>query len=168
MTAVNAPARNYAWPPAASGNDLAVKHGSYSMALVEPRAREIGTVIFSLHEHLDPQRDADAVARLAMCLSRLERAYWYLSEQDDPIFADRSKGKLHPVYEGIERWEREARQADAALGLSPLARVRLGLDLLEGRKRQSDADVAEEKRAQERMRERLANLPVDGEDGGDE
>jgi hypothetical protein len=175
MSESTAPARRYSWPPFQPGNDVgkqfergndsSLTHGANSLAIVEPRARELGAVVFSLHEHLDPARDADAVGRLAMCLSRIERIYWWLSEQDDPVFADAAKGKIHGVYERLERAEREARQADAALGLSPLARVRLGLDLLEGRKRQSEADRAEEKRAQDRMRERLAELNDGGEDG---
>ena len=150
MSTENAPARHYSWPPFRPGNDVgeqfepgntaARTHGANSMALVEPRARELGTRIFVVHTHLDIDRDADAVARLAMALARIERVYWWLSEQDDPIFSDPKKGKAHPIFERLERFEREARQAEAQLGMSPLARARLGLDAMEAKRRMASLD----------------------------
>jgi hypothetical protein len=85
--------------------------------------------VLDAHEHLDPARNGDAVGRYSMVLARIERVYRWLSERDDPVFADAAKGRIHAVYERLERWERQADLAEEKLALAPLTRARLGLGL---------------------------------------
>lgn len=108
-------------------------HGARSDRLVEPRAAELTRPVFEANPHLDPARNGPAVWRYAVVLARVERVYCWLEEQDDPVFEDSDAGKVHGVYERLERWERAASAAEAELAIAPLTRARLGLDHARGR-----------------------------------
>jgi hypothetical protein len=126
------PARGYSWPPFAPGNEVAVKHGARSNRLVKARAVEIVPEVFAANPHLEAARDGAAVLRYAANLARIERVYRWLAEQTDPVFTDPTDGTVHGVYERLERWERAASAEEDRLGVSPLARTRLGLDRARG------------------------------------
>jgi cell pole-organizing protein PopZ len=51
--------------------------------------------------------------------------YTWLEEQPHAVFVDARRGKTHPVYERLEKWEAAADRAEARLGISPRARVEL-------------------------------------------
>lgn len=114
-------------PPAPKGNKRAAKHDVYGGDL-GAAAAELVPEVFEVNPQLDRRRNAQAVARLAILYARIGRAYEYLVEQPDPVFARR--GQVHPIYERLERWERQASAEEDRLAISPLTRARLGLDTL--------------------------------------
>ena len=57
-------------------------HGAKSDKLVLPRARELVPEVLEANPQLDPQRDGPAIFRYAVILSRIERVYRWLGEQD--------------------------------------------------------------------------------------
>jgi hypothetical protein len=124
------PARGYSWPAFERGNTAAMTHGARSRNLeaFERRASELMPAVFEANGHLDELRDGAAVVRYAMALARVERVYAWLSQRDDPAFADVEAGKVHAVYERLERWERQADAAEERLCIAPLTRAKLGLD----------------------------------------
>lgn len=122
------PARDYTWPPFEPGNEVAVTHGAYSPEIIGERARELTPHVLEANRHLDPGRDGPAIFRYCELLARIERVYAWLSQQDDPIFRDSAKGKTHGIFERLERWERAAGATEDRLGISPVARSRLGLN----------------------------------------
>jgi hypothetical protein len=126
------PARGYSWPPFEKGNTAAMTHGARSDRLVEPRARELTAPVFDANPHLEAARDGAAVLRYCMTLARIERVYRWLEGQVDHVFVDQDAGRAHGVYERLERWERAAGTEEDRLGISPLARTRLGLDRARG------------------------------------
>jgi hypothetical protein len=126
--------RGYTWPPFEEGNAAAATHGANSLKLVEPHAREIAPAIFTAHPHLDPARDGAAVWRYAITLARIHRVNVWLAQREDPVFADLEAGAPHKVFERLDRWERQAAADEERLGLSPGARVKLGLDLARAKK----------------------------------
>jgi hypothetical protein len=136
------PARRYSWPPFEAGNQAAVRHGAHSPELVEARARELAPAILEANPHLDPVRDGPALRRYCINLSRLERVYAWLAEQDDPVFADVEAGVAHGVYERAERWERAAAKDEERLCIAPLTRARLGLAQLVARRSLEDEMAA--------------------------
>ncbi len=121
------PATLQKWPPPPAGNDRAVTHGGYSDRLVQPRARELADEVFAANAHLDRARDGAAVARYAVALARVERAYRWLAGQDDDVFADLHGGVVHACFAQVERWERACDRAEDKLGLNPTAAARLGV-----------------------------------------
>lgn len=115
------------YPSAPIGNDRAGKHLAYSDALVIPRARELAAQVLDANQHLDAQRDGPALARYAAVLARVERVHAWLAEREDPVFADLEAGTVHRCYERLERWERQAADAEHRLAIDPFTRSRLGL-----------------------------------------
>src|SRR5262249_8678703 len=96
--------------------------------LVGARARELAPAILADNPHLHPDRDGPGLRRYVEGLARCERAYSWLAERDDPVFADVDAGVVHGVYERLLTWERACDQAEERLCISPAARARLGLD----------------------------------------
>jgi hypothetical protein len=125
------------WPPAEPGNLRAMTHGLDSgrvtKAIIEPRAQALVPGIIAAHPHLDLQRDGLAVLRYAMDLARLERAYSWLGEQADDLFADRDAGRVHGLYGRVAKWEASASRHEERLAISPRERTRLKLDQVRGR-----------------------------------
>jgi len=162
------PARGYSWPPFTEGNTAAVKHGATSDRLVEPRARELVPQILEVNEHLDELRDGPGVYRYCVVLSRLERAYTWLQAQPDSVFSSDLQASRaskapspHGVWERVEKWESQADRAEERLGISPLARSRLGLDHQRGQL--TAEEIEERKAARARLDKRLAALPKETE-----
>jgi hypothetical protein len=154
------PARGYTWPPFEPGNEAALRHGAHSLKLVEPRARELAPAILEANAHLDSLRDGHAVMRLAVALARIERVWAWLAEQDDAVFSDTEAGEVHGVHERLSRWERQAAADEDRLGISPVTRAKLGLDLLRGQ-----VLTEEQKRQQAEARKRLDERMGGGNDG---
>ena len=126
------PARGYSWPPFEKGNTAALTHGAFSDKVVMPRAHELVAGVLGANSHLTAERDGAAVMRYAIVLSRLERVYQWLSDQEDAVFAAPGAGEAHAIFERLERWERQADAAEDRLAIAPLTRARLGLDQLKG------------------------------------
>jgi hypothetical protein len=126
------PARGYSWPPFEESNGAAVTHGAYSLARVKPRARELVSQILMAHPHLDDVRDGPAVFRYCATLARTERIYEWLDDQEDSVFSDVEAGTTHGCFGRLERWERQADAAEERLGISPLAKVKMGLQQARG------------------------------------
>jgi hypothetical protein len=78
-----------------------------------------------VNPHLGSIRDRAAILRYATNLARIERVYAWLDEQSDAVFADSRRGKVHPVYERLEKWEAAADRAEGRLALSPRVRLEL-------------------------------------------
>ena len=114
-------------PPAPPGNQRARSHGAYSDKLVGPFADALVDDVFEANPHLDPRRDRPAVVRYATVIARTEHVRAWLDEQDDPVFADRSEGEAHAVFNRLEAWEKQAESMERALVLTPLTREQLGL-----------------------------------------
>jgi Helix-turn-helix domain len=117
---------------ATAGNTRSLKSGAESPRLISPRAEELLPTVFEANPHLDDVRDRAAVLRYAVLLARIERAYGWLIEQDDDVFADRRAGEFHPIFGRLERWERSADRCEANLAISPGPRAKLGLDRVRG------------------------------------
>lgn len=111
---------------AEEGNLRGVSHGANSDRLIGPRAEEIAGMVFESNAHIDRARDYAAVMRYASTLARIERVYDWLDEQPDSVFAN-GGSVSHPVYGRLERWEVTADRAERALGITPAARVALGM-----------------------------------------
>lgn len=113
-----------------TAREASMTHGASSRSLIEPRARELAPAIFEANPHLDEARDGPAVMRYGILLARIKRVYGWLSKQADPVFRDAQTGEVHRVFERLERWERQAAEAEDKLAIAPLTRARLGLDQL--------------------------------------
>jgi hypothetical protein len=124
-------------PPAPVGNGRAMTHGLDServlRGVIAPRAAELAPSIIAANPHLDQSRDGLAVLRYARVLACLERAYWWLAEQPDDLFADVEKGVVHALYSRVALWERQASRDEERLAISPRERTRLKLDQVKGR-----------------------------------
>ncbi|MFY9488861.1 MAG: hypothetical protein WAP35_09240 [Solirubrobacterales bacterium] len=107
------------------GNFRSVRHGAQSERLIAPRAAEILEIVFESNPHLHRERDQASVLRYAQTLARIERVYEWLDAQPDPVFVGR--GAAHPAYGRLDRWETTAERSELTLGISPLARQKLGL-----------------------------------------
>jgi hypothetical protein len=105
----------------------AVTHGAFSPRVINPRANEIVAGVLTAHPHLDPAKDGASLARYGLLLARLARSYEWLAAQPDDLFSDPEAGTVHAVLERIERWERQAADAEHRLAVDPFTRSRLGL-----------------------------------------
>lgn len=108
----------------------AATHGARSDALIQPAAERWRKVVLAANPHLDATRDGPAVARYATLLARIERVHNWLAEQPDPVFRNPAAQipKVHPVLERLAKWEEGAARAEDRLGISPIARHRMGID----------------------------------------
>jgi hypothetical protein len=120
-------------PPAPPANGLAERHGAHKTLPV----RSAAAAIYAELEQETPLREGDgdlpaadrtAVELLASCLARLASIGAWLHEHGaiDP------EGQPRPVLEVERRLRNEAADHCAALGLTPRARLAIGLDLQRG------------------------------------
>lgn len=115
--------------PAEEGNLRAVKHAGYSEIVLAPLVEEMKKEILQLMageglSHIKPV-DQIIVANLARCLARLQRFDAYLEERGDIMEKDRINPVLKVYFTALE----SARRYCEALGLTPISRARLGIDL---------------------------------------
>jgi len=120
--------------PVQPGNSHRVTHGGYARVAIEQmeaKAREV----FEALAGDAPLRDSDgelpaadtlAVRMLAECLVRLDRV---AADVRDHGWRDERTGDPRPVIELENRLRAEALTWARELGMTPAARVRLGLDL---------------------------------------
>jgi len=136
-------ANRQGFPPAPVGNDRGATHGGYATHKTLP-VDSLAAELYELLELEPPLRDGDgalpaqdsvAVELLATCLARLRRIGEWLEEND--VFDKR--GRPRSVLELERRLRAEARDHMRDLGLTPRARVAIGISLQRGR----EASLAE-------------------------
>lgn len=113
------------WAPFEKGNEVGLRHGSYSVLKLAPRAAEIADGVRALLPVYSPA-DEPAVQTLAVVLARLERATEALDGAGDP--AD-----LQRLRDDLRGWANTARRYFNDLGMTPTSRAKLGLDLVRAR-----------------------------------
>lgn len=130
---VNVPADHPIWPGGApmfsKGNALARRHGAHGplpAEHLEGKAAEIAAVVPVRGEDggLHPA-DAYAVQMLAEVLCRIELATAHIDKHG----LTNKKGEAHSLLRHLSRWEAQAREWMNDLGMTPRARVALGLNL---------------------------------------
>jgi hypothetical protein len=118
------PARGYSWEPFQPGHTLSQKHGAYAHVALGERASELA---LDLAELVPARLDSDgpAIQLLALTLARLERA-------ERAVEAAEAAGDLEltaPRERDVRAWIGLSVKLLGALGMTPTARARLGLDV---------------------------------------
>ena len=120
---VGGPARGYSWPPAEPGNQLAVKHGAYSLLQLKPRAAELADGLWDLLAgEVQIPRMRPAVESAGMVGARFEAAMAALLEAGDA--AD-----LRRLDQDARGWARLWFRCLGMLGLTPESAVALGMQV---------------------------------------
>lgn len=117
-------------PPWAKGNDLQRVHGALSsVERLLPEAEPLADELTPLVPSYSPS-DRPAVLLLALALRRIERAEAHLTavEEADGVLPER----LDKLQGNVRAWTGTAAKLLDALGMTPTARARLGLDLARG------------------------------------
>ena len=110
-----------------SGRDY---HGAYEITLLQPKTRQVAAMLNGILEgeassYIRPA-DQVTVGLLAVALRRIQQCEQYLDKVGSLTNA---KGQIRPVAELLVRLLKEAREYCQALGLTPAARVKMGLDV---------------------------------------
>lgn len=151
-------------PNFAEGNEVALKHGGYSAAVVTPRAREIASALAgTLPGYLttDPAY-APAVEAYSVVLARIERVSAWLEQQaGEGIPEIDADGRVRGAMDLLLRLERQAADHRARLGLDPLSRARLGRDVT-----QAQASITQVLAARQAEREQQHAHFEQDDDGG--
>lgn len=105
-------------------------HGVYEITLLQPQTRQVAAMLNGILEgeassYIRPA-DQVTVGLLAVALRRIQQCEQYLDKVGSLTNA---KGQLRPVTELLVRLLKEAREYCQALGLTPAARVKMGLDV---------------------------------------
>jgi len=141
-------------PDFAPGNLVAAKHGAFSPRLVGPMAEEIERGLDRLVEGTPAAAPAFAAARgtLALRLARLARVTAYIEETHGGLPLDEDGQPLPAARLEAELATAVDRALDA-LGLTPTAAARLGVDLARGSSiaAEVEAALAARERADRRM-----------------
>ncbi len=155
----NTPTGGKSWTlaPYQPGNTEALRHGAYSPRLVDPIAADLVDRMLS---------DADlgylqaAAYRPALwAWARAEAKVQLLEEYLGGRVGDLSRSRVTAAYRELHRAETRANSLRAQLGLTPLARARLGKDVAQARQADAAAVMAELHRLEQQGR-----LPTTGED----
>ena len=124
-------------PPFAKGNDTAVRHGARARLKLAPRAEQIAASLREVAPIASPADDA-TIDLLAMVLAQVERATLVLGAiQARELERVQSGGNLDPadrddlrrLASDARSWTNTALRYFEALGLTPLSRAKLGLDV---------------------------------------
>jgi hypothetical protein len=127
-------ARGYSWPPFEKGNEKALRHGAYSPRRVEPLAAE-------LVEAMRAQVVAEGSTTGYLAEPSFQFSLWAWARAEAKVqlleeyLADRGSvgldadGEVSGAAKLLVRYEATAERARDRLGLSPLARARLGRDV---------------------------------------
>ena len=122
------------------GNQLARRHGGYSLGGIGERAAEI---VDEIRPTLPAYSAADepVLCLLGTTLARIERANRALDQVDDQagdrparIYLIDDALKLARLRDDLRAWVGLARRLAADLGLTPTSRARLGLDIAAARR----------------------------------
>lgn len=119
------PPRGYSWRTAWPGNDLAVTHGARSERLINADAQELVTQATAVIPWLaQPEYEASvrAWARAEAVVNRLASWLAEVGILDD-------EGKPRHALQELGRFERQAAERRADLGLTPASRARIERDL---------------------------------------
>src|SRR5438132_6230019 len=95
-------------PPFARGNDLSVRHSSYAVVQLAPRAQELAAEIRQVIPLYSPA-DEYAVAALALILAQLERASIALAESDEHFAKVPSMARYDARLDALARLRADAR-----------------------------------------------------------
>lgn len=121
-------------PPFAPGHTLSMRHGAHSDRLVGPRALEIAAALEddgALPEFLRDPSYRPAVLAYCRTLAQVERVEGYLAEHTPehgvPELDD--DGAVRAATRLLDRLVARADRQRADLGLTPMARARLGRDV---------------------------------------
>jgi hypothetical protein len=125
-----------------AGNEVAVKHGAYATSAISERAAQLADDVRAVMPLSSPA-DEFVVRALGIVLARVEAADRALAEADERG----TTGDLLSLRQDLRRWlALELRYAEA-LGLAPLARVKLGLAAAQTRRldltKLSDRELSE-------------------------
>jgi hypothetical protein len=121
---------------AESGNSLAVKHGAYALLRLTPRAEELADELRELVPLASPF-DSATIDALALVLAQLERASVFLSHVQGAELEHFRSGErldkderddLRRLASDTRSWANTALRYAEALGLTPSARMKLGID----------------------------------------
>jgi len=133
------PARGYTWPPFENGNQVARKHGGYSLLGMGDRATEIAD---DIRPTLPAYAAADepVLLLLATTLARIERANEAIEIVDANSTSALSEylagdektlaPNLAALRSDLRGWINTARRLANDLGLTPTSRAKLGLDIV--------------------------------------
>lgn len=109
------------------GNTRAASHGAYSR-VVEPRAAVIEAELRTLLP-VASASDAPAIRALARVEARIEIVSEWLAQHGLLRAGDRPQ----PILRSLSTWENTALRLYEHLGLTPAARLRLGLEVVRAR-----------------------------------
>lgn len=131
----HAPARGYRWETATPGNFIALKHGATSPRIVDPLAEEI---IESIRDQVTWLTPADEPALLAWgrAEAQCQLLTTYLAsaaELTEDGVGDLDADRIKAAYLLLHRAETRASTLRTQLGLTPLARAKLGRDVAAGK-----------------------------------
>ncbi len=154
-------ARPYRWPEATAGNLIAVKHGAFSARLVGPIADAIAAELAEIVAGTPAAAPSFAAARstLALRLARLRRVITYIEDRHGglPLDAD---GEVLPAARLEAELLAGVDKSLDALGLTPSAAARLGVDLLRGSSLAAEVEAALS--ARERADARMLTIAEEG------
>ena len=119
------PARGYSWPTATPGNEIALKHGAYSAARVDPVAAELVETAKSAVAYLAAPEFEAALQAWGRAEARARLLAGWISENG---LLD-AKGKPRHAATFLVTCERQAAEARARLGLDPTSRAKLERDV---------------------------------------
>ena len=119
------PPRGYKWAPFQPGHTLTLTHGARSPRVLEPLAASFIESVSESVTYLGDPSYRPAVERWAVAEARaLLYERWLLDHEDleNPDGLEWCRNELH-------RWQKRASDEADRLGLTPLARARLGKDV---------------------------------------
>ncbi len=123
----------------AKGNGVALKHGSYALLRLQPRAKELAAELRELVPLSSPT-DGPAIDALSLILAQAEhgglvlatvqaRTWERITRGEEPLTAD-ERDDLRRLSADLRGWLNSAGRYFEALGMTPTSRARLGLDLV--------------------------------------
>jgi hypothetical protein len=121
-------------PPFERRNSAATKHGAYSTLRVGPRAAELADEIREAMPLRSPADEA-TLRLLALALARVEAASAALDRVDQNSASElspymiESAPQLGRLREDLRSWLSTAAKLAASLGLTPVSRAKLGLNV---------------------------------------
>jgi len=126
------PARGYSWPPFQPGHELSLKHGAYSPARYQPRAREVEAQLRATVTWWTPA-DAPTIGAYCTALAQVELLEAYLADLGGSAggLVD-AEGEVRSAATFLLRCQARVDSLGSKLGMDPLSRARLGRDVAAG------------------------------------
>jgi len=115
-------------PPFERGNEIALRHGAYSLIRLRPRAEEIAQGLDGIVPAVAPA-DEPTIRLAALALAQVEAVAEYLDENG---IVDEN-GQAQPVVRHFGTMLNTAARLLDRLGCTPTSRAALGLDLTRAR-----------------------------------